>query len=404
MKIDKRKTMLNVVSTLLKALWVFPMKKRRILFYSFGGQFSDSPKYIYEYLKKKNLKFDYVWVSKMENQGIPNDCKCIKGSGIGFFYYLSTSKMIVVNDYINTYYPRRRGQIIINTWHGGSPLKTAGMVGTEVSDEEKDFFHRHDKIYSLFLSSSSFMTGEVFRKSFGFTGPIFESGMPRNAILLREHQVQESKVRSYFNINADKGIVLYAPTFRGNAKAGGFLNKDQQFDVKKCLGILEKKFNREFVFLFRAHHAFKDDIESADVCIASDYPDMQELLCASDILITDYSSCMGDEALMNKPTFLFCPDLEEYQSERGFYWDIYSLPFPVFKDEASFLQGIVEFDESLYKKNIKDYLDRLGSFENKDSDKIVGDFLIDLMEGRRFISNECKVFGITEEYRNFNNS
>lgn len=312
MKKKLRNLILFLVSTGLKMLWVFPIKKEQIIFLSFRGQFSDSPKYIFEYISNKKKNYKYVWVSKTESQGIPPKCKIVNGYGLSFFYNLVTSKVIITNDFLNTYYPRRLGQIIINTWHGGSPLKTVGMVGTNVSEEDKDFFRRHNKIYSFFLSSSSFMTNEVFRKSFGYTGKIYETGMPRNAILLRDHLLQEKKVRNYFDIGDEMAIVLYAPTFRGVATAGGFLPSNEQFNIAKCLKALELKFNRKFCFFFRAHHACKISIEGDKVYSASDYPDMQELLCASDVLITDYSSCMGDEALMKKPVFLYCPDLDDY--------------------------------------------------------------------------------------------
>lgn len=378
-----RNIMLFLVSTGMKMLWVFPIKKRQIIFMSFRGQFSDSPKYIFDYISSQSKKYDYVWVSKTEGQGIPLNCKIINSHGLRFFYYLATSKIIITNDFLNTYYPRRESQTIVNTWHGGSPLKTVGMVGTTISEEDKDFFRRHNQIYSVFLSSSSFMTNEVFRKSFGYTGKIYETGMPRNAILLRNHLVQEKKVREYFGIENDKAIVLYAPTFRGSVSAGGFLSPDEQFNITKCLNTLGYRFSREYCFLFRAHHACKISIEGDNVFSASDYPDMQELLCASDVLITDYSSCMGDEALMMKPVFLYCPDLDSYIRERGFYWDIFSLPFSVARDEEELLNNIVNFDFDKYTHGVKNYLSKLGSFENAHADKKAGEMIIRLLEGNQ---------------------
>ena len=94
---------------------------------SFRGQFSDSPKYIFDYISSQSKKYDYVWVSKTEGQGIPLNCKIINSHGLRFFYYLATSKIIITNDFLNTYYPRRESQTIVNTWHGGSPLKTVGI-------------------------------------------------------------------------------------------------------------------------------------------------------------------------------------------------------------------------------------------------------------------------------------
>lgn len=388
MKKRIRNIMLFLLSTGVKVLWVFPIKERQIMFTSFRGQFSDSPKYIFDYIQSKTKKYGYIWVSKGEGQGIPSNCRTTNGHGLRFFYYLATSKIIITNDFLNTYYPRRGGQTIVNTWHGGSPLKTVGMVGTSITEADKDFFRRHDRIYSFFLSSSSFMTNEVFRKSFGYTGKIYETGMPRNAILLRDHSSQERKVREYFGIENDKAIVLYAPTFRGSVSEGGFLPLDEQFNITKCLDALRDRFGREYSFLFRAHHACKISIEGDNIFSASDYPDMQELLCASDVLITDYSSCMGDQALMKKPVFLYCPDLDSYIRERGFYWNIFSLPFPVARNEEEFLSSIVNFDFDKYKNEVDDYLSRLGTFENAYADKKAGEMVIHLLEGNQIDEQE----------------
>ncbi len=381
MKCTVRKLMLFVASLAVKCLWFFPIRRDKIIFLSFKGQVSDSPKYVYEYLINSGYSYCYYWVVKGDNIQAPEGCYSSKPNGINFFYNLVTSKVIVTNDYLNTYYPRRKGQIVVNTWHGGSPLKTVGMVGTDVTDDDRDFFKRHDDIYSCFLSSSNFMTKEVFRKSFGYTGIIKEIGMPRNAVLLRDHSAQEKKVRDYFGIGEKQKIVLYAPTFRGETKHGAFLPKEQQFDVEMCIQTLERRFGEKFCFLFRAHHACHVDLDLPGVYGASDYPDMQELLCASDVLITDYSSCMGDEALMYKPVFLYCPDLDEYIKERGFYWDIYSLPFPVSKSQNELFRSVIEFDVESYKYGIEDYLHKLGTFENEKSDEIAGEMIVKFMNG-----------------------
>ena len=50
---------------------------------------------------------------------------------------------------------------------------------------------------------------------------------------------------------------------------------------------------------------------------ATDYPDMQELLAVSDCLISDYSSCIWDYSIMGKPIYLYTPDVDEYDKERG---------------------------------------------------------------------------------------
>ena len=49
---------------------------------------------------------------------------------------------------------------------------------------------------------------------------------------------------------------------------------------------------------------------------------MQDLLAAADVLITDYSSVMFDYAVLQRPMIFYVPDLEQYRDHlRGFYFD-----------------------------------------------------------------------------------
>jgi CDP-ribitol ribitolphosphotransferase len=60
----------------------------------------------------------------------------------------------------------------------------------------------------------------------------------------------------------------------------------------------------------------------------------------ADVLITDYSSVLFDYLIYEKPVILFAPDLEEYESGRGFYIDYRSMPFPLVQTEEA-LRGAV---------------------------------------------------------------
>lgn len=372
-----------VVMNALKLLWIIPMSNDEMLYLSFDGkQYSDSPKYICEEIRKKNNNIRITWLlndcSKFEYLRQMGYEVVNRNSFLGIMKMLR-AKIIVTNNHIPTYIPIRKNQILLNTWHGGSPLKTVGFAEQNVDYYFKYFCRLQNIKYTAFLSSSKFVTNGVLEKSFDYHGTVLEYGMPRNAVLLSEHDKVVDKVYDYFNIEkSDKNaIILYAPTFRGNTNAASFLPPDQQFDIEQCVRALNKRFEKNFYFLFRAHHTMVDGMSSDNYINATDYPDMQELLCAADVLLTDYSSCMGDMALMKKPVFLYTPDLEEYIEDRGFYWDIYSLPFPISKTNSEFMNNIISFDEKGYIRGVEAYLERLGSYESSDSLKRTVKWLID---------------------------
>ena len=54
---------------------------------------------------------------------------------------------------------------------------------------------------------------------------------------------------------------------------------------------------------------------------------MADLLLIADMLITDYSSCAGDYALLKRPMVLYQADRQEYlERDRTFYFDIDESP------------------------------------------------------------------------------
>jgi CDP-glycerol glycerophosphotransferase len=54
----------------------------------------------------------------------------------------------------------------------------------------------------------------------------------------------------------------------------------------------------------------------------SAYPSLNDLMMASDMLISDYSSIFFDYAIQGKPMLCYCYDYETYAEKRGMYFDI----------------------------------------------------------------------------------
>ena len=80
------------------------------------------------------------------------------------------------------------------------------------------------------------------------------------------------------------------------------------------------------VLLIRSHHMSVSEEELSNLdgnaINVSGYDDAIELMCAADILITDYSSIVFDWYCSKKPVIYYVPDLESYENTRGAYFDI----------------------------------------------------------------------------------
>ena len=95
----------------------------------------------------------------------------------------------------------------------------------------------------------------------------------------------------------------------------------------------------------------------------SGYADMQELICAADVLITDYSSSVWDFSLTGKPCFIYANDLSAYKEERNFYTPIEEWPFALAETNEELHENILNFDPEVYKHKVEEHHKELGSYE-----------------------------------------
>jgi CDP-glycerol glycerophosphotransferase len=277
-----------------------------------------------------------------------------------------TSKYYISNVQVEPIFPFRETQIVINTWHGGGAYKRVGFE-TPVYNKRRRYMKELVKIrarHTSYIIASCEKFKTFMAKDWSISQDKFlEIGMPRNDVFFKSVSLKE-KIRIRFNINAHCNIVLYAPTYRSLPSSPDPFNFS--LDCEELLKTLKRKFNRDFVLLFRAHINFNNslNIDSDKLINVSNYPDMQDLLYAADILINDYSSSMWDFSLTYKPCFIFAPDLREYSKTQGFYTPINEWPFPIAETNEQLVNNILDFDETKYNNAIKKHHLDLGSYEN----------------------------------------
>src|SRR5699024_4298536 len=101
-------------------------------------------------------------------------------------------------------------------------------------------------------------------------------------------------------------VILYAPTFRDNS------NNDIMIDFEK----LKASISDDYVLLIKRHPrlntTFKADVLPDFVYDVSAHHNINELLTAVDIFITDYSSFPFDFPLLLRPMIFFVSDLHVY--------------------------------------------------------------------------------------------
>lgn len=128
----------------------------------------------------------------------------------------------------------------------------------------------------------------------------------------------------------NKKIILWAPTFRGNA------GSPYQIGMENILH-MEQELGDEY-FVLKKLHPHVDKKYSLSNC---DIP-TEELFPVTDLLISDYSSVANEFMFFDKPYVLYSPDLEEYEKIRGFYVPYKTLTPYICTGEKELLKTIYE--------------------------------------------------------------
>lgn len=326
------------------------IKDNRICLISFRGDFyTDSPKYIYQYLLEEyGDKFEYIWIINDKNTNIPGKPKKVKRDSLKYFYYIATSKYWVTNGRQPFKLLKRPQQVILATWHG-TPLKRLGLdIGNihSGSPRIKKTYVRNAKEWNYLVSPNRYTT-EILKSAFAYEGEILEVGYPRNDILYNASEKHVRKIKKNLNLPEDKKIILYAPTWRDD----DFYDIGQyKFNLKLELDRLKEELSEEYIILIRTHYFIADKLDLRNyegfAIDVSKYDDIAELYLISNILITDYSSVFFDFANLKRPILFFTYDLEKYEHVlRGFYIDIHKdVPGPLLFSTEEVIDNIKNID------------------------------------------------------------
>lgn len=345
----------------------------KVVFMSYNNDYICNPRYICEEIIKQELPLDIVWATtkkKIATNYYPNEVRLVVRNSYEYFKEIASAKVWVDNALCFPWepVPKKKDQFYLQTWHGSMGLKRIG-----VNDVKERKWAKAAKLGTkwtdLCISNSTFETG-VFRETHWPETEILELGHARNDILFADEEEKaeiRARVCEFFGITEDKKIALYAPTFRN-----GDNTKYYNMNYNRVLDSLEKKFGGDWVLLNRFH--FKTKITRAGgtnrkIFGATEYPDMQELMVAADVGITDYSSWICDFVLTGRPGFIYAPDLSSYNKERGFYYPLESTPFPIAENNNELEARILDFDMDEYSRKKEIFLQERGCKENGDAAK-----------------------------------
>ena len=223
---------------------------------------------------------------------------------------------------------KKKDTKVIQLWHGCGAFKKFGY-DTE-DDIPADYKGNVYKNYDLVAVSAKACVpyfASAMRQADGVVDAI---GIPCTDRLYSEAYANSCR-EAFYSAHPEavgKRIVLWAPSFRGNAQTA----KTQAEGLLPGEAAVDRLREDAGIFLVKSYHPHmkKDGAMNTS-----------ELLAVADVLITDYSSVFFEYLLLDRPVIFFVPDLYEYRDKRGWYLSYEELPGQIVTSENE-LAGCVK--------------------------------------------------------------
>lgn len=341
--------MKKIISILINFIFsFFRVKENTIIFESSRDRVDDNPYALYEYLKKNNkneYKYKYI-VSKDTDVSMLDKKDYAYYRTLKGYYYLATYKYFIKSQGTSSLLKKKKAQVYIYVTHGTLGLKKCGYdINGAIERPPLDYVKDFD--YYIAPSNNDL---KLFKSSTGYNNKSLIIGMPRSDKLIKIEQNKVDKIRKRLNLtDKKKKVVLYAPTFR-----------DWEVEKNEVTYKINKLASIDNIYFVVTVHPlakklmkqYKLDDRIVD---AIDYPDMNELLLVTDVLITDYSSAIFDFSLLNRPMVFYAYDYQKFVENRGNFYLNYKkdLPGPICYNEDELFNSIKNIDEIALKYNKK---------------------------------------------------
>ncbi|WP_086725008.1 bifunctional glycosyltransferase/CDP-glycerol:glycerophosphate glycerophosphotransferase [Streptomyces carpinensis] len=355
-----------------------PVRKGTVVFEShLGKQYSDSPRAIYEELRRRGAPITPIWSYAGERpEGFPKDAELVRRWSWGYLRALAQAEYWIDNQGYPLRLAKRPETTYIQTWHG-SALKRMGFdePGLRMlSEPEQRAYQQALDRFDHFVVRSEHDVRTLARAYRIPEDKLLRTGYPRNDALVRARQgaapdPEVQKLAERLGIAPDRRVLLYAPTFRAGPD-GRVRDFEFPFDVEDFAA----RFGDEYTLLVRAHYLNRLTLPpsvAGRVIDVSGEPDITPLMLLADALITDYSSVMFDYALLQRPIVFYVHDWEEYaQDTRGTYFDLLTeAPGPVPRTAGELFAALGDLStvRTSYEARLKEFVDKYGEYDRGDA-------------------------------------
>lgn len=286
-------------------------------------------------------------------------------------YHIATAKVCV----LDTYWPpismlkHKKSLTVIQLWHAMGKIKqsgyqTLGKPGGR--NKEVAMAMAMHKQYDIVIAGGK-AWNPYYCGSFGVKEDVLlNCGLPRMDYMLQMEEKNRKKILEAYPELKEKTVLLYAPTFRRGWEAH-WEQLAQEIDFDRYALILKSHPNQKL-------EKVADEIYTCDEFKAVD------LLAICDYLITDYSAIAVEGAVLNKKTFYYVYDYDEYDEKNGLNINLFEeMPGCVFREAHKLSEALEQdYPQERLDEYRKKYLpEHLGA-----STKTISNVIIEKMESK----------------------
>ncbi len=361
---------------------IFSLKKINPKLVVFADEAStklpDNMTEIYDRLKSQGYE-TRVYLKRRTSRNVLKD----KFYEMMHVYYFSKayaqSKCLVLTDYYYYAYANkpRKGQEVIQLWHGCGAFKKWGYSTADsswgASRKMLEKYPCHNTY--TYVSVSAEEVKKHYAEAFNCSEDIIHAdGVPRTDKFFDKEFVSSGreKLLSIHPEIGDRKIILYSPTFRGASRFKANIKDMIDFSL------LKKELGENYVIAVKLHpfikKGLKVDADCKDfVFDISKTMAIEDAMCASDMVISDYSSLIFEYALLTRPMIFFAYDLEEYDRERSFYYSYKDfVPGMIVRNTEEILSAIKKNETDFDREQVEKFAQKfMSACDGKSTDRIM---------------------------------
>lgn len=330
-----------------------PLDPNLVYFQAYtGASATDSPLAIALELRRRHPQLRHAWLVADGSSYYPAGAEPVLWGSQHWYDTLAQASHIVTNIELEPWFVRRRGQQVVQTFHGyPSKLMGKGLWESQLMPQwrQEQLLDRTSRNWSLLLTPMETMD-EYYRREYHYAGQIAAVGYPRTDPLVQLTARHQQQVRHRLGVEAGQTVVLYAPTWRDSAM--------ERFRAGAAIDFLDvpqtaRELGPGYTILWRGHRFMAPvklprlTSEAAQIIDVSSYPEINDLIAVADVAVLDYSSIRFELALAQVPMVFLVPDLDTYAGvERGFLFPFsQTAPGPLLRDRGAVVHAIGRRDQ-----------------------------------------------------------